>query len=295
MIRLRWFFLITAINFMRWDLLTCADVDKVGTFAVSSHKLGRHHNRKEAFKIMTSHPRQDIGLPAVKTSKAGRMQVKIPAVNRWFLLGEILAIVTAYFYPRLGSSGGLLRTDIFVSKIGVFLLFFLKGLSVSPATVRDACAHYKVNILTQVFSSIFIPLFTWGIVGPFVTDTGFRDGLICLAALPCALNTAVSLAAAAGAKTSTVFFNGILGRLLGVILTPAIVTIMMESGGTVEGVTWGSQESMSIGQLLTALRTIAVYVFLPMTAAQLVRRIPNLPDRVLKYSEQESLIDEIIL
>ena len=80
--------------------------------------------------------------------------------SNWLVLGEILVIILAKYNPALGATGGILRPEITISKIGVFTIFFINGVALSlgggsPAEISTAT---KTNVLIQGFNFGFIPL-----------------------------------------------------------------------------------------------------------------------------------------
>jgi predicted Na+-dependent transporter len=245
-------------------------------------------NEKELARKISQ---RSIVAAADKASQSERVGkqgfITIELKKKSILLGEVIAILSAYLFPHIGCSGGLLRSDIVVSKIGIFVLFVIKGLSISPGEAEKAWADWRINLFTQMFSSIAVPLLIWGIVSPSVPDRGFRDGLICLSALPCALNTAVSLAAAAGANTPTALTNGLLGWLLSIAVMPATVAWLLR------------EDSMSSDAITCNIRLIAVtigkFVILPCVLGQMARRIPQLKNFISKHTDLRSTFSDMIL
>ena len=260
------------------DLLGAADVRSRHT----SHDVPVSKNRGQN-KVLGDPPRP-VALTAKKTAAATTV---LTLKKKWVLMAEILAILSAYLFPQVGSSGWLLRTDIFLSKVGVFALFFLKGLSIPTAEVGEAFSDLRIISMVQIFSSVVLPIFVCFVVSPFVADFGFRDGLICLAALPCSLNTAVTLAAASGAKTSISFFNGFISRLLGIVMTPTVIALMIGSSTSGASLAWN--------QFFKMLVSLGSSVFLPVVLGQLARLVPVFRSTMRKHMRAESLFSDIIL
>ena len=51
--------------------------------------------------------------------------------GNWLVLGEVLVIMLAHKNPSFGATGGVLRPEFFVSKLGVFTIFFINGIALS--------------------------------------------------------------------------------------------------------------------------------------------------------------------
>ena len=69
--------------------------------------------------------------------------------KEWFLLALVGAVALASAWPELGRSGGWLRLEV-VSNWGVALVFFLTGLGLSTAALRDGALKWRVHVLVQL-------------------------------------------------------------------------------------------------------------------------------------------------
>ena len=116
----------------------------------------------------------------------------------WFAFGQVIAVASAYLFPKMGCTGGHLHLDTIVGQFGVLIIFFLNGLSLSPNQLKTASSHWKINLLTQVYNQLLIPFMVASVITPQITHPGYRDGIICLAALPCTVHLSTTIAQAAG-------------------------------------------------------------------------------------------------
>lgn len=187
------------------------------------------------------------------------------------ILGEVLVIALAKWKPQFGVTGGVLRPEITISKIGVFIIFFINGIALSFSGGRSSSqikTATKTNALIQFFNFGFIPL-TVKFLAPFFPHQSFRDGLLVLSCLPCTINICVAQTLAAGGDMGTAIFNAIFANVLGVVLTPLLATWMLGVG---QGVS-----------LLDTLTKLGAIVILPLIAGQLCRKTP-----LLEYFEAVS-------
>ena len=94
--------------------------------------------------------------------------------NNWLILGEIFVIALAQYNPALGATGGILRPEITISKIGVFIIFFINGVALSlggtPSELKQAT---QTNLLIQFYNFGFIPLFV-KLFAKYYPDPTFR-------------------------------------------------------------------------------------------------------------------------
>jgi len=181
--------------------------------------------------------------------------------SNWLVLGEILVIMIAKYNPSWGATGGPLRPEITISKMGVFAIFFINGvaLSINGGSRADIESATRTNLLIQLFNFGFIPIVI-KILAPYYPDPAFRDGLLTLACLPGTINICVAQTLAAGGDMGTAIFNAIFANVLGVFLTPILAIYMLGAG---KGVS-----------LLGTLEKLGNVVILPLILGQLARRTP---------------------
>lgn len=94
--------------------------------------------------------------------------------SNWLVIGEIIVILLAKQNPNFFASGGPLRPEFFISKLGVFTIFFINGIALSfsndPGELKAAT---QTNILIQGYNFGFIPIIT-KILARFYPDPAFR-------------------------------------------------------------------------------------------------------------------------
>ena len=210
---------------------------------------------------------------AGKKSRQGSI-IKVQRFFRenWLVLGEVLVILIAKQFPHWGATGGPLRPEFYISKLGVFTIFFINGIALSISGTPDEMqAAYKTNLMIQLFNFGFIPLCAI-LLAPLYPEKAFRDGLLVLSCLPTTINICVAQTLAAGGNMGTAIFNAIFANVLGVFLTPLLAVWILGSG---KGIS-----------LLATLNKLGTVVILPLVLGQLCRRTPigALAQRVSKYS-----------
>jgi hypothetical protein len=199
------------------------------------------------------------------------------AKSNWLVIGEIIVITIAKLFPKLGCTGGPLKPEFYISKLGVFIIFFINGIALSfkndPSELASAT---KTNLLIQFYNLGFIPLIT-SLLAPFYPNKAFVDGLLVLSVIPTTINICVAQTLAAGGNMGTVIFNAILGNLLGVGLTPLLAVLILRAGG---------DGGVSLFETFTKLGGLVVF---PMALGQICRRTPlvNIADKF--YSASRTL------
>jgi solute carrier family 10 (sodium/bile acid cotransporter), member 7 len=172
-----------------------------------------------------------------------------------FLLGLVLAVVLAWLFPGPGARGGILQPEL-VGNIGIALILFLQGLSLAVEKVKSGMANWRLHFVVQAFTFAVFPLA--GLVLDHVVPmlwasepAGVRYGFLYLCVLPSTISTSVVLTAVARGNTAGALFNAALSNILGVFLTPVLVTLLMRHTG----------ESAPLGPLLLKILLLTLVPF----------------------------------
>lgn len=177
----------------------------------------------------------------------------------WFLLGLVVATALAWLLPEPGARGGVLHAEL-LNKLGVALIFFLHGLTLSFAALRAGVLLWRLHLLVQLATFLVCPLF--GLLGWWLWGAHFspalRVGLFYLCALPSTVSSSVAMTAAAGGNVPAAVFNATLSSLLGVVLTPLWLSFVLGAQGG----------SLPLGHVILDLVT---WLILPLTVGQLLR------------------------
>jgi len=150
----------------------------------------------------------------------------------WFLLGMIAAAGLAWLVPEPGARGGSLHAEV-LNKLGVALIFFLHGLTLSLASLRSGALNYRLHLLVQLATFGVFPLLGWAAYAILSSrlDQSFCVGLFFLCALPSTVSSSVALTAAARGNVPAAVFNATLSSLLGVVLTPLWLGVALGTAG----------------------------------------------------------------
>jgi sodium/bile acid cotransporter 7 len=148
--------------------------------------------------------------------------------SEWFLAGMVAAVVIASAAPQVGRSGGLLGLDA-VADWGVVTVFFLHGVSLSTERLRQGLARWRVHLIVQGFTFGIFPVI-WLVmdrtVGPWLPQD-LMLGFLYLCALPSTVSSSVAMTALARGNVAASIFNATLSILLGVVLTPLLVSVLV--------------------------------------------------------------------
>lgn len=151
----------------------------------------------------------------------------------WFLKGMLAAVALAFLWPAPGAKGGFLHPEL-LNKAGIALVFFLNGLGLSLASLKDGALRWKVHLLIQSSTFLIFPALGWLLLkasGGWLS-ADLQTGFFYLCALPSTVSSSVALTVAARGNVPVAVFNATLSSLIGVVLTPFWVAWILGSGGS---------------------------------------------------------------
>lgn len=178
----------------------------------------------------------------------------------WFLGGMVIAVGLAWAVPQLGAKDGPLHPDL-INKLGVALIFFLNGVSLSFASLKAGALHWRLHLVVQLGTFLLFPLVGLALLaltGSLITPA-LALGFFFLCALPSTVSSSVAMTAAAKGNVPAAVFNATLSSLVGVFVTPLWMGWMLKSQGSAGG---------SLGKVIMDLVT---WLILPLVLGQLAR------------------------
>nr|WP_119008858.1 bile acid:sodium symporter family protein [Vibrio superstes] len=186
-------------------------------------------------------------------------------VNRikkeWFLVGMVVAIAIAVLTPEWGKSGGILHLDT-VTILGIALVFFLHGLSLSPKAIIEGLSNWKLHLYVQSATFVAYPLL-WLIFGQgFMAymPAALAFGFCYLFVLPSTISSSVAMTAIGKGNLPGAIFNASLSSILGVFITPLLIQAFM------------GMEGAELN-LMDSVISISKMLLLPMILGQLMRPV----------------------
>ena len=210
------------------------------------------------------------------------MALKRWLAQNWFLLGLAAAVLLAWRFPDPGAGGGALHSQV-LTRLGVVLIFFIQGLSRSPATLRLGLMQWRLHLFVQAFIFLVMPLLTLAMIsmgGALLTDE-LRLGLILLAVLPTTIATSVVYTAMASGNVGGAVFNSTFANMAGIFITPLWIGVWRQAGG---------EEMLPLGKLFL---DISLLLLAPMLVGQAVR--PLMRRWADRHSKAMSTVSSLII
>ncbi|KAI1320694.1 hypothetical protein EDD11_010228 [Mortierella claussenii] len=153
-------------------------------------------------------------------------------MKNWFLLGLVVVIILARYFPGWGRTGGPIRPEYSVKYGITSCIFLLSGLSLKTKDLLISAMNYRAHLLVQLTSFIVIPLVVKAItslIGLSGLNSTLLAGMAVTSATPTTISSNVVMTANSDGNESLALFNAALGNLLGVFLSPLIVLALLHS------------------------------------------------------------------
>ena len=163
--------------------------------------------------------------------------------KHWFLVGLILSIALAAAYPPLGRENGIIHSEITISYIGVGLIFLISGFSLHSKVLGKALSYGRLIVLVQGISFGFIPTAGYALSKLLYTldfDPTLANGIVVCCAIPTTISSNVLMTKQAGGNEAASLTNAVLGSVLGVFVSPALIFWLLNLGSASNPVNYAS-------------------------------------------------------
>ncbi|WCP15871.1 hypothetical protein sphantq_04359 [Sphingobium sp. AntQ-1] len=147
-----------------------------------------------------------------------------------FLLWLVATVGAASLWPARGQAAGWI--DI-LADIAIALLFFLHGAKLSRAAILQGAGNWRLHLL--VFASTYLLFPAAGIAMTSLmrgwADPVLMSGLLYLTLLPSTVQSSIAFTAMAGGNVAAALCSASLSNLIGILLTPLLVTLTLNVEG----------------------------------------------------------------
>lgn len=174
-----------------------------------------------------------------------------------FILGLFGVVLLAFIFPDPAARNGWLHPEL-LQNIGIALILFLQGMSMPLEKVKKGAGNWKLHVIIQAFTFLIFPLVGLGfgfVLQRIWSDepSAVREGFLYLCVLPSTISTSVVLTSVAGGNTAAAILSAAFSNIVGVILTPLLVSLLMHATG--------KTGSGSLGPLLLEITMLTLLPF----------------------------------
>lgn len=198
--------------------------------------------------------------------------------KQWFFIGIALVVTLAVVFPALGPVIKKYR----ILNAGIFVTFFITGLSIDTRTVIEQLANVRVLMASLVSSLIFIPFMTFFLATlAFPERPGLVVGSVIIAVAPVTIASGTVMTTIAMGNVPLSLFICILSNFVALLTIPFLLQILLQFGQTIDLPVFG------------ILGSLTVTVLLPTVIGQLMR--PRLKELIVPYQKAFSVFSQCIV
>lgn len=176
-----------------------------------------------------------------------------------FLLGIIIVITAAYFFPQPGIATEPISLEQ-ISGYGVSIIFFFYGLRLNVKKLAIELKNWRMHIIIQCITFLLFPLIALLIKPFFYGDSIVWLGIFYLCSLPSTVSSSVVMVSIAEGNVAAAIFNASVSTLLGVFITPLLMIPFIEiNTGAVD--TWAIIMKLIMQVILPVVAGLLLHKF----------------------------------
>jgi sodium/bile acid cotransporter 7 len=190
----------------------------------------------------------------------------MPRWARWitadsFVIVLLAVVALAAVFPASGTFGDALSV---ATKIVIGLLFALYGARLAPAEAWHGLRHWRLHLLVLAATFVVFPLLGLAAKAlvPGVLTPALYTGVLFLCLVPSTVQSSIAFTSIAHGNVPAAIVSASLSNILGVVLTPLLVVLLMQTTGgvRVDG---------------SAVLDIVLQILLPFVIGQLLRPLAS--------------------
>jgi sodium/bile acid cotransporter 7 len=174
-----------------------------------------------------------------------------------FLLALAATVALAALLPARGSAGEAVSV---AAKAAIALLFFLYGTRLSPQEAWHGVRQWRLHLLVLATTFVLFPILGLACraLVPSVLTIDLYNGVLFLCLVPSTVQSSIAFTSIARGHVSAAIVSASLSNILGVVLTPLLVVLLMNTAGAPRVTS-------------SAITDIVLQLLLPFAAGQLLR------------------------
>lgn len=173
-----------------------------------------------------------------------------------YMMLLVAMVLLGALLPARGVAAEVLH---FATYWAVALLFFVYGAKLDPSSVRAGLLNWRLQGLTLGATFVLFPVLGLALAAVFggVLGPEMTTGLLFLSLLPSTVQSSIAFTSIAGGNIPAAICAASLSNMVGVVLTPALVSLVLHRDGG--------------GVSTDAVIKIGEQIVLPFVAGQLLR------------------------
>lgn len=197
-------------------------------------------------------------------------------LHQWLLIGIGVVCVLAYFFPQVAKHGGIIRSEYSILYGVIAIIFLISGLSIPRQKLFTQLLNWRLHIVVQVISFLFIPALVLAVVHIILAgdprghiDRAVLAGYIFTACIPTTIASNVVMTRAAGGDDAAALVEVLIANILGPFVTAAWTVSLIPK--TTEFDPWRYGGGNMGSMYKNVFQQLGLSVLLPLFVGQLVR------------------------
>ena len=173
-----------------------------------------------------------------------------------YLLLIVSMVVLASLLPARGDAATGFG---WATKVGIGLVFFLHGARLSREAVIGGLTHWRLHLVVLAATYGLFPLLCVGLAAlpAWITPPALAGGIVFLGCLPSTIQSSIGFTVIARGNVAAAVAAASASNLLGIILTPILVSLLLHARGAVSA---------------SSAEAILLQLLAPFIAGQVLRR-----------------------
>ncbi|KGO74299.1 putative sodium bile acid cotransporter [Penicillium italicum] len=213
-------------------------------------------------------------------------------LHQWLLFGIGIACALAYCFPNVAKHGGTIRSEYSIMYGVIAIIFLISGLSIPRQKLISHALNWRLHLIVQVMSFLFIPALMLAIVHIILAadpgekiDRAVLAGYIFTACIPTTIASNVVMTRSAGGDDAAALVEVLLANILGPFVTAAWTIELIPKMTVFDPWRFGGGNLGSMYK--EVFQQLGLSVLLPLFIGQLVRW--TWPDRTASVLQKTKL------
>jgi sodium/bile acid cotransporter 7 len=197
-------------------------------------------------------------------------------LSQWLLVGMGIVCLLAYLFPNVASHGGIIRSEYTILYGAVAVIFLISGLSIPRQKLVTHMFNWRLHVLVQVTSFLFVPALMVAIVHVILAgdpeghiDRAVLAGYILTACIPTTIASNVVMTKAAGGDDAAALVEVLVANFLGPFVTAGWTVTLLPK--TAEFAPW-RQGGGDLGSMYRdVFKQLGLSALLPLVVGQSIR------------------------
>ncbi|PYI18130.1 hypothetical protein BO99DRAFT_423508 [Aspergillus violaceofuscus CBS 115571] len=198
-------------------------------------------------------------------------------LHQWLLIGIGVVCVLAYYFPNVAKNGGIIRSEYSVLYGAMALIFLISGLSVPREKLFRHLLNWRLHVLVQGISFLFIPALMLAVVHMILAgdphahiDRAVLAGYVFLACIPTTIASNVVMTRSAGGDDAAALVEVIIANFLGPFVTAGWTMTLLPADPAFDP--WRASADGDLSAMYRdVFKQLGLAVLLPLVVGQLVR------------------------